>query len=241
MSGANVLFVTATDTGAGKTFVACAVARALKARGRDVGVMKPVASGCGRDALGALVSDDARALVWASGAEDPLELVTPVAFASPLAPTAAARESGETFERGRIFEAFGSLRARHEFLIVEGIGGLLVPLEGRWTVRDLARELGVPVVVVARDALGTISQTALTVEAARSAGLDLRGVVLNQPRDTPPDISRETNAREIEDLTGVRVVARLGAGADAGEAERAFSDEALGALFGTDAFGKADA
>ena len=76
MSGANVLFLTATDTGVGKTFVACAIARALRARGRDVGVMKPVASGCGREAGGALVSDDARALIKASGAADPPELET---------------------------------------------------------------------------------------------------------------------------------------------------------------------
>ncbi|MHC5053729.1 MAG: dethiobiotin synthase [Planctomycetota bacterium] len=242
MSGAKVLFVTATDTEAGKTFVSCAVARALRGRGRDVGVMKPVASGCEPDVSGALVSDDARELVGASGADDAFDLVTPVAFGPPLAPTAAARASGARFERGRIFDAFETLRSRHEFLIVEGIGGLLVPLEGAWTVRDLARELEAPIVIVSRDALGTINHTALTVESARSGGLELRGVVLNRLPGTPPDLSCETNAREIEELTGVRVVARIGpvSGHDAGHDEpaRAFNDEALGTLFGTGPVGK---
>jgi dethiobiotin synthetase len=233
VSGASVLFVTATDTEAGKTFVSCAIARALRGRGRDVGVMKPVASGCEGRAAGAHVSEDAALLAEASGSADAPALVTPVAFAAPLAPTAAARAEGASFERGRIFEAFEELRARHEFLIIEGIGGLLVPLEGTWTVRDLARELGGPVAVVSRDALGTINHTALTVEAARAGGLEVRGIVLNRLPGAPTDLSCETNAREIEELTGVAVIARLGPAADLDEAARAFDDEALGGLFGT--------
>ena len=233
MSEANVLFVTATDTEAGKTFVSCAIAKALRVRGRDVGVMKPVASGCDGGAGHGQVSEDAVLLARASGAADRGELVTPVAFAAPLAPTAAARAEGASFERGRIFEAFAELRARHEFLIVEGIGGLLVPLEGTWTVRDLAREMGAPVAVVSRDALGTINHTALTVEAARAGGLEVRGIVLNRLPGGAPDLSCGTNAREIEELTGVRVVARLGPAADFDEAARAFDDEALGRLFCT--------
>jgi len=233
VSQANVLFVTATDTEAGKTFVACAVARALKGRGRDVGVMKPVASGCEPDETGERVPDDTRALIEASGAGDGAELVTPVVFAAPLAPTAAARAEGARLERDRIFDAYETLRARREFLIVEGIGGLLCPLDGRWTVRDLAKELDAPLAIVSRDALGTINHTALTVECARSGGLDVRGVVLNRLPGTPDDLSCETNAREIEDLTGARVVARLGPLADPDEAAPEFGDEALGVLFGT--------
>jgi dethiobiotin synthetase len=240
VSKANVLFITATDTDVGKTFVACAVARALRARGRDVGVMKPVASGCEAD-----VSDDTRALIEASGVTDGPELVTPVTFKAPLAPTAAARAEGASFERGRIFEAFEKLRARHEFLIVEGIGGLMVPLEGRWTVRDLARELGGPVAIVSRDGLGTINHTALTVECARAAGLDLRGIILNRLPEAASEMSSETNAREIEDLTGVRIIAQLGpvenseTGRD--EAAQAFGDDTLGCLFGIDPIGETNA
>ena len=94
MSEAKALFVTATGTGVGKTFVACAIAAALRARGRDVGVMKPVATGCILSANGSLESGDSRALIAASGASDAMDLVTPVAFEPPLAPTAAARASG---------------------------------------------------------------------------------------------------------------------------------------------------
>jgi len=234
LSEAKVLFVTATDTEAGKTFVACAVARALKNRGRDVGVMKPVASGCERDEENKSVPDDTRALLAASGAGDPADLVTPIVFAAPLAPTAAARAEGARLKRERIFEAYEKLRAHHEFLIVEGIGGLLCPLDGRWTVRDLAGELGAPLAIISRDALGTINHTALTIECARSGGLDVRGIVLNRLPGTPDDLSCETNAREIEDLTGARVVARLGPLADPDEAAREFGDETLGILFGTD-------
>jgi dethiobiotin synthetase len=206
---AKTIFVTGTDTEVGKTFVACAIARHLSARGADVGVMKPVASGCAPDG-GSLRCDDAEELIAASGSGDPPELVTPVAFEPPLAPTAAARVSGRPFSREKLFSAFAALRSRHEVLLVEGIGGLLVPLDGRRTVRDLAREMNAPLLVVARDALGTISHTALTCESARGAGLDVRGIVLNRPPSVEPGPSAETNAEEIEALTGVRVAVRLG-------------------------------
>jgi dethiobiotin synthetase len=204
-----LLFTTATDTGVGKTFVTCAIARALRAAGRDVGVMKPVATGCRRSDDGQLVSDDAGLLLAASGATDPMDLVTPVSFEPPLAPTAAARASGGAFDRDRILAAFGELKSHHEVLLVEGIGGLLVPLEGTYTVRDLAHDMAAPLVIVARNSLGAINHTALTVEAARSGGLDVRAVVLNRTPGLPSDASSDTNAAEIEALTGVPVAATL--------------------------------
>jgi dethiobiotin synthetase len=230
--GARVLFVTATDTGVGKTFVACALARSLRARGRDVGVMKPVASGCVAEGGGGLECEDARLLVSASGTDDAPSLVTPVAFEPPLAPTAAARASGSSFDKRCVLDAFGRLRSGHEVLIVEGIGGLMVPLEGRYTVRDLARDMGAPVLIVARDALGTINHTALTVEAASRAGLEVRGIVLNMPPGLAQDLSTRTNAEEIEGLTGVRVVARLGCVDSDEDAAGELSWPEVRALFG---------
>ena len=213
MAEAKTLFVTGTDTEVGKTFVTCAVARHLRARGVDVGVMKPVASGCVKEG-DALHCRDADELLAASGADDPMALVLPVAFEPPLAPTAAANVSGAAFDRAKLLDAFEELRSRHEALLVEGIGGLLVPLvnseEGRWTVRDMAREMAAPLVIVARDALGTINHTALTCESARAAGLDVRGIVLNRTPSMEADASTETNAEEIEALSGVKVVARFG-------------------------------
>ncbi len=257
MSEAKALFVTATGTGVGKTFVACAIAAALRASGRDVGVMKPVATGCrysGDTKLNCgdkasrmrntqrqlsivspeyrLESEDSRALIAASGASDAMELVTPVAFEPPLAPTAAARASGGEVDLARVLDAYRELEGRHEFLIVEGIGGLLVPLGDGYTVRELARDFGCPLVIVARDGLGTINHTALTVEAAASAGLEVRGVVLNRTPEMAADLSCATNAEEIERLAGVRVLARLGPSDGCETAARVFTDEMLGALFG---------
>jgi len=244
-SEARGLFVTATDTGAGKTFVSCALALALRALGRDVGVMKPVATGCRRLADGTLVSADAEALVAAAGASDPSGLVTPAAFEAPLAPTAAAaREGRGGADVAQILAAYAELLRRHETMIVEGIGGLLVPLAGRYTVRDLARDMACPVLIVSFNRLGTISHTALTVESARAAGLDVRGVVLNSPPGLGADESSQTNAEEIERLVNVRVLARLGTLEDAAAAARlpvravartqtgTFDEEVVAVLFG---------
>lgn len=231
MAEAKTLFVTGTDTEVGKTFVACAIARHLSARGVDVGVMKPVASGCAREG-DAFRCGDAEHLVAASGSGDPPELVTPVAFGPPLAPTAAARISGGSLDREKVSSAFAALRSRHDVLLVEGIGGLLVPLDGRWTVRDLAREMDAPLLVVARDALGTINHTALTCESARGAGLDVRGIVLNRLPSGGEDPSTETNAEEIEALTGVRVAVRLGPCESWERAARLLDEEVVDGLIG---------
>src|SRR5918912_1688031 len=169
------LFVTATDTGVGKTEVACAIVRAARAGGVDVGAMKPAQSGH----VAGEPSDAAR-LAQAAGGADPAELVCPYTFAAPLAPAVAARLAGVEVSFGRILDAARALAARHAALVVEGAGGLLVPLTERETYADLAGALGLPVLVVARAGLGTVNHTALTVEALRARGLALAGVVLNR-------------------------------------------------------------
>jgi dethiobiotin synthetase len=168
------LFVTGTDTGVGKTVVACALARALRARGVDVGVMKPVETGVGADG-----PSDALALRAAAGGDDPLDLLCPQRFALPAAPIVAAAHAGARLDLDAIRRAFDGLRERHAFLVVEGAGGLLVPLARGIAMAELARELALPVVVVARAALGTINHTLLTLEACRSRGLPVAGVVIS--------------------------------------------------------------
>jgi len=168
------LFVTGTDTGVGKTLVACALVRGLRARGLDVGVMKPVETGVGDG--GPL---DARALREAAGVHDPLELVCPFALALPAAPTVAAAAEGRAIDLDAIRRAFATLAARHECMVVEGAGGLLVPLVGVASMADLAGELGLPLLVVARASLGTINHTLLTLEIARARALRLAGVVIS--------------------------------------------------------------
>jgi len=169
------VFVTGTDTGVGKTVVACALVRGLRARGINAGAMKPIETG-----VGPTGPADAIALRDAAGSGDPLADVCPQAFALPAAPVVAARAEGRVVDLAPIDAAYARLRARHPFLVVEGAGGLLVPVtEGGLAMADLAQRLGLPVLIVARGALGTINHTHLSLVTARSRGLAVAGVVIS--------------------------------------------------------------
>ncbi len=197
------LFVTGTDTGVGKTEVAAALVEGWRARGLDVAGMKPAQSGV-EDGL----PTDADRLRAAGGNADPVELACPYSLRAPLAPAVAARLEGVTISLDHVLACARELARRHAAVVVEGAGGLLVPLTERETYADLARALGLPVLVVARAGLGTVNHTALTVEALRSRGLAVLGVVLN--RSAPvADPSEPHNAAEIERLTGARVLEAL--------------------------------
>jgi dethiobiotin synthetase len=168
------LFVTGTDTGVGKTVVACALAEQLFARGIAVGVMKPIETGVGPQ--GPL---DAIALAEAAGVRDALELICPVRLALPAAPAVAAASERREIDFAAIRAAFDTLRTRHECVIVEGAGGLLVPIDGSYTMADLALDLGLPLLVVTRGRLGTVNHTLLTLEVAANRSLPIAGVVLS--------------------------------------------------------------
>ena len=167
------VFVTGTDTGVGKTRVACALLRALQARGIDAGAMKPVETGVGPGGPA-----DALALRAAARTADALSDVCPQRFALAAAPTVAARAEGRCVDLAAIDAAWQRLRAQHDFMVVEGAGGLLVPVAEGVTVADLAARFALPLVVVARAALGTINHTRLTVEVARARGLAVAGVAV---------------------------------------------------------------
>ena len=220
MKTARGIFVTATDTEVGKTFVAAGLARALKAQGVDVGVMKPVASG-GTKTDSGLVCDDARQLAEAADALDELALVNPVCLEAPLAPLVAARLEGTRVELGAVWRAYETLATRHEFLVVEGIGGLLVPIDEGATVLDLITMFRLPALVVTRPTLGTINHTLLTVRYAREHGVDVVGLVINaaeRPRPEPvegrpepvtPSQAVETNPAILEEWSKIPVLANL--------------------------------
>jgi dethiobiotin synthetase len=197
------LFVTATDTGVGKTEVACALLSAARARGLDAVGMKPAQSGAAPGE-----PTDAERLREACGGVEPLSAICPHSLAAPLAPAVAARLEGREISLAGLLQAARALAARHAALVVEGAGGLLVPLTERETYADLAVALGLPVLVVARAGLGTVNHTALTVEALRARGLSVAAIVLNRttPRDDP---SVPHNAAEIARLTGVAPAATL--------------------------------
>lgn len=204
------LFVTGTDTGAGKTVVTAALGALLRARGMDVGVSKPVATGAAR-IDGKLVSSDAVFLRSVVGVDDPIDEICPLIFEMPAAPNVAARRENRTVEVDRIRQALTRLSARHDYILIEGIGGWRVPITdlpreaGTFTVRELAVELKMPVLVVARAGLGTINHTVLTVEAVRSTGLPIVGVVMvrTRPEDDP---TTATNPEQIGNLTGIDVL-----------------------------------
>ncbi len=184
------VFITGTDTGVGKTVVSASLVRALRERGVDVGVIKPFASGIGPDPDWR--DDDALVLRAAAGLGTPLETIRPLTFAAPLAPDSAARLEGRRVDTElaacRVREAV----ARHAVTVVEGVGGVAVPLDGGLLLSDFARTLNLPVFVVARSALGTINHTVLTVEHLRARGLDVAGIVFVRALDGPLSLAEAT-------------------------------------------------
>ena len=178
---ASGVFVTGTDTGVGKTLVACALLRALRAQGIAAGAMKPIETG-----VGAGGPADAIALRAAAGSGDPLADVCPVPLRLAAAPAAAAAAEGRAPDLAAIEGALARLRDRHEFLVVEGAGGLLVPITAELSMADFARRCALPLLIVARATLGTINHTRLTLEAARARGLRVAGVVISHASGALP-------------------------------------------------------
>jgi dethiobiotin synthetase len=199
-------FVTGTDTGVGKTVVSAAIVAVLRARGLAVRALKPVITGL-EDPPDPIWPPD-HALLAALTGQTPGQ-VAPIGFAPAVSPHLAAELAGTPLEPGAILASVrGALDdARQDgvdAVVVEGVGGLLVPFVDGYDVRDLARELALPVVVVARAGLGTINHTLLTLEAARAAGLYISGVVINQwPAD--PDVMMRSNRETIARLGHVHV------------------------------------
>lgn len=197
------LFVTGTDTGVGKTIVTAALARILRLRGVNVGVMKPVTSGC-EERAGELISEDAELLAWAAGVECDDD-VAPYRLRAPLAPVEAAKLDGVKIDFGRIADSYQRLSARHDFVLVEGAGGLMVPLNGGLLIADLATQLKLPLLVVARPDLGTINHSVLTCFAAGHLGLEVKGVIVNRfPAD--PGLAEKGAPHQIGSLCGAPIL-----------------------------------
>jgi len=205
------IFVTGTDTGVGKTVVAAGLAAAWQAEGMNVGVMKPVATGgVWRRVNGGrrLVSLDALELRRAVHSEEPLAWINPVCLEPPLAPLAAARLAWQRVEPAAIDAAFDRLQQAHELLVIEGVGGLLVPLWDGQLVADWVRGHDAELLIVARPTLGTVNHTLLTLMAARQYGLPVLGVVFNHV--SPPArgavLVEQTSRQLIEEHAGATVV-----------------------------------
>ena len=190
------IFITGTDTGVGKTAVACSLAAYLSLKaGRDVGVMKPFESG--NEASGQEMTGDAWALKAASGSADDIRDINPYNFKAPLAPEAAAMRENTDIDVGRVMSVYRKLCGGHDVVIVEGAGGILVPIRDGYFYSDLMAALRSPVIVVSRLTLGTINHTLLSCRYLGSAGIKVAGVILNDMQGEK-DIASQTNPGMLE-------------------------------------------
>lgn len=200
------LFITGTDTGVGKTLIAGAIAKILSQSGRKIGVFKPVATGCKKTKNG-LVSRDAEFLAHCAGSKFSLEIINPVKFRIPAAPFACQKAENKKVDFGRIKAAYRQIRQNCDFVIIEGIGGVKVPITDKLDVLGLAKFFKLPVIIVARSKLGTINHTLLTIDAVRRAGLLLAGVIINGYDETTKNYAEKTNAEIIKKLGKVKIIA----------------------------------
>lgn len=202
-------FITGTDTGVGKTYVTARLIRRLRAQGLDTVGFKPICCGSREDAE-----------ILRAAANDTLTLneVNPVWLRTPAAPYTAALIENRAIDLALIRETLTTLRARYQSVLIEGVGGWLVPLQMDYTVADLAREAGLPVIVVVRNRLGALNHAALTVQQVRASGLSCSGLILN---DAAPSLESEEEANQIamvtnrsvlEEWLGIPILYALGTG-----------------------------
>ena len=197
------LFIVGTDTGVGKSVVTAGLAMAFKSRGVDVGVMKPVSTGGPRPL-------DALFLKKAAQLEDPLEWINPIHLELPLAPWVASCLIGEKINLYKIRSAYRQLKKRHPFILVEGTGGLLVPITARFSILDLVKEFRLPVLVVARTGLGTLNHTGLTLRLLEQNHIPVIGVVLNGfPMKGKLSLAERTNPEALRLVYKVKRVIKL--------------------------------
>ena len=194
---ANVsILITGTDTGVGKTFITYNLARGLIKRGHKVKCFKPVETYV-RD-----IPEDGSLLARATGQS--VDEVVPVKYSLPLAPYAAEIEEKKSFSLEKLKEHYERLKESSEILLVEGAGGIAVPIKRNYTYANLARDWNLKVFIVARAGLGTLNHTFLTWYYARSLGLEIIGIVLNGA--TGEDVSERTNPRIVEEMTGIKPI-----------------------------------
>lgn len=198
-------FITGTDTGVGKTLVAGGIARILSQDGLRVGVFKPVASGCAHQYEG-LVNSDSDFLRMCSGCDFELSVINPVGFVTPAAPVVCEERERRRVDFGAVAAAYEKVCAESDLMIVEGIGGVRVPISGDVDVIEMMKWFGLPVVIVSRPNLGTINHTLLTIDAVKGAGLNLVGVVISSYDALSATVAEETVGEVIEEYGDVDVL-----------------------------------
>lgn len=198
-------FITGTDTGIGKTLIAGIIIKAISFLGLKACGMKPVESGCGREGE-VLIPYDGVFLKQISHMNESMSLVTPCCLESPLAPLMASELDRIDINLNEIRKAFAKLSRLYEAVVVEGIGGLLVPIKKDYYVIELAKEFGLPLIVVVRPGLGTINHTMLTVNYAIKEGLEVAGIIINYSNPPENNLAEETNPKLLAQICPVPLI-----------------------------------
>ena len=210
-------FITGTDTGVGKTVITAALIHAIRLLGLKVCGMKPIETGCLKPKSKVqssklkvkeevLIPPDGMFLKKMADMDDPIDLITPIRLENPLAPLPASEIEDIPVDIKKIRKSYAELSEKYEVVVVEGVGGLLVPIKRNYFVLDLARDLGLPIIVVSRPGLGTINHTMLTVNYAIKEGLTVAGIIINYslpPEGTPAE---KTNPEVIKQISPVPII-----------------------------------
>ena len=209
-------FVTGTDTGVGKTVITAALIKAAQLLGFRACGMKPIETGCKtagsrQQAVGnskgkTLIPSDGMFLRDIAGTDESVDLITPIRFENPLAPMPASEIEGIPVDLTKIQRAYSILADKYDVLIVEGIGGLLVPITRDYFVIDLIRDFGLPVIVVSRPGLGAINHSMLTVNYALKEGLTVAGIIMNYTHPPKSDLAEKTNPEVIKQISPVPII-----------------------------------
>ena len=208
MKKPNGIFITGTDTGVGKTIISAALLCALKSTGVDAIYMKPVQTGCQRQGK-KLIAPDLDFVLSVSGflpSEKERGLLAPYCFCRACSPHLAAKTEKKPISLTKIKNIFKNLTRQHDFVVVEGAGGILTPLSSKQTMLDLAKALDLPIIVVAHPGLGTINHTLLTLHILKEAGLKVLGVVLNYSTNTKKGLIEKNNKDTLEHTGKTRAV-----------------------------------
>lgn len=213
------IFITGTDTGVGKTIVSAIVVRSLIKLGVKVGAMKPLETGCLKrldsNNKEYLHPSDGTFLKDMAGMDDKIDLVTPLRYELPLAPMVASDIEKRPIDLKRVFDSYNFLKDRYDFMVVEGVGGLLVPIKridesnNIYFVSNLIKDLSLLALVVCRPTLGTINHTLLTVDYLLKEGITVKGIVINYHKPSEGSIAEETNPDVLRDICPAPLIATI--------------------------------
>ncbi len=199
------LFITGTDTGVGKTVVTAAILAYFQHQGKKAGFMKPIETGVDNE-CSSPANSDALFLMETGGIEDPLAEVCPIRLKPAASPFQAAMIENRSIQPETILSAYEKLSGQYDWMLVEGIGGVQVPITRDYRMVELMRDLGLPAVVVVRYQLGTLNHTLLTLDTLKQKGIPVKGVIFNRTGPQAPDAIEQDQPRLIEELSGTQVL-----------------------------------